>query len=65
MVDPHRGHGVAYNRWYERDHFYAVAWSGWLFAGRRWSRRGRCALRFRTMADRAAVGAGRRYVAIY
>lgn len=23
MVEPWRGHEVAYNRWYERDHFYA------------------------------------------
>ena len=23
LVDPHKGHEVAYNRWYERDHFYA------------------------------------------
>jgi hypothetical protein len=23
MVEPHKGHEVAYNRWYERDHFYA------------------------------------------
>ena len=23
LVEPHRGHQVAYNRWYERDHFYA------------------------------------------
>jgi hypothetical protein len=23
MVEPHRGHEVEYNRWYERDHFYA------------------------------------------
>jgi hypothetical protein len=37
MVDPHRGHEVAYNRWYERDHFYAGCLVGpWLFAGRRW-----------------------------
>jgi hypothetical protein len=37
MVDPHRGHEVAYNRWYERDHFYAGCMVGpWLFAGRRW-----------------------------
>jgi hypothetical protein len=37
MVDPHRGHEVAYNRWYERDHFYAgcMIFPG-LFAGRRW-----------------------------
>jgi hypothetical protein len=37
LVDPHRGHEVAYNRWYERDHFYAGCMIGpWLFAGRRW-----------------------------
>jgi len=23
LVEPHRGHEVEYNRWYERDHFYA------------------------------------------
>ena len=23
LVEPHEGHEVAYNRWYERDHFYA------------------------------------------
>ena len=23
LVDPSKGHEVAYNRWYERDHFYA------------------------------------------
>lgn len=37
LVDPHRGHEVAYNRWYERDHFYAGCMVGpWFFAGRRW-----------------------------
>ena len=37
MVDPHRGSEVAYNRWYERDHFYAGCMIGpWLFAGGRW-----------------------------
>jgi hypothetical protein len=37
MVDPNRGHEVAYNRWYERDHFYAgcMIGPGWM-AGRRW-----------------------------
>jgi hypothetical protein len=37
MVDPQRGSEVAYNRWYERDHFYAgcMIGSGW-FAGSRW-----------------------------
>ena len=37
MVEPHRGHEVAYNRWYERDHFYAGCMIGaGNFAGRRW-----------------------------
>jgi len=37
LVDPSPGHEVAYNRWYERDHFYAGCMVGpWLFAGRRW-----------------------------
>jgi hypothetical protein len=36
LVDPNRGHEVAYNRWYERDHFYAGCMIGpWLFAGGR------------------------------
>jgi hypothetical protein len=37
LVDPHRGQETAYNRWYERDHFYAGCMIGpWLFAGKRW-----------------------------
>ena len=37
LVEPHRGHEVAYNRWYERDHYYAGCMIGpWLFAGSRW-----------------------------
>ena len=37
IVEPRRGHEVAYNRWYERDHFYAGCMVGpWLFAGSRW-----------------------------
>lgn len=36
LVEPHPGFEVAYNRWYERDHFYAGCMVGpWLFAGRR------------------------------
>ncbi|MCU1459299.1 MAG: hypothetical protein JWL73_3391 [Actinomycetia bacterium] len=36
MVEPHRGHAVAYNRWYERDHFYAGCMIGaHTFAGGR------------------------------
>ena len=37
VVDPEKGHEVAYNRWYERDHYYAGCMVGaWLFAGSRW-----------------------------
>jgi hypothetical protein len=68
MVDPHRGHEVAYNRWYERDHFYAGCMVGpWLFAGRRWvAPRALKALRFPTMGGlvQPDVRAGS-YVAIY
>ena len=28
LVEPHTGHEVAYNRWYERDHFYAGCMNG-------------------------------------
>ena len=37
MVEPHVGFEKEYNRWYERDHFYAGCMIGpYLFAGRRW-----------------------------
>jgi hypothetical protein len=37
LVDPSRGYERAYNRWYERDHFYGGCMIGpWLFAGSRW-----------------------------
>jgi hypothetical protein len=37
LVDPNRGYEVAYNRWYERDHFYAGCMIGpFLFSGSRW-----------------------------
>jgi hypothetical protein len=36
LVEPHRGHEVEYNRWYERDHFYSGCMIGpWQFAGKR------------------------------
>jgi hypothetical protein len=36
LVEPHRGYEVAYNRWYERDHFYAGCMIGpYNFAGKR------------------------------
>ena len=37
MVDPNPGYEQAYNRWYERDHYYAGCMIGpFLFAGSRW-----------------------------
>ena len=37
LVDPHKGFESAYNRWYERDHFYAGCMEGpWQIAGSRW-----------------------------
>jgi hypothetical protein len=37
LVDPERGFERAYNRWYERDHFYGGCLSGpHLFSGARW-----------------------------
>jgi len=37
LVDPAPGYERAYNRWYERDHYYAGCLVGpWLFAGSRW-----------------------------
>jgi hypothetical protein len=37
LVDPHKGVEAEYNRWYERDHYYAgcLIGAGW-FAGKRW-----------------------------
>lgn len=36
LVEPRKGHEVAYNRWYERDHFYAGCMIGpYQFAGQR------------------------------
>jgi hypothetical protein len=37
LTDPHRGHEFAYNRWYERDHYYAGCMIGeYTLAGSRW-----------------------------
>ncbi len=36
-IEPHAGAARAFNRWYERDHFYAAAMAGpGMFAGARW-----------------------------
>jgi hypothetical protein len=67
LVEPHRGHEVAYNRWYERDHFYAGCMVGpWLFAGRRFvATRALKDLRFGTDPDLFGGAALGSYVAIY
>ena len=68
LVDPHRGYEAAYNRWYERDHFYAGCMIGpFLFAGSRWvATRGLKELRWpeddETVASPPDAGS---YVAIY
>jgi hypothetical protein len=37
LVDPHKGFEKAYNRWYERDHFYGGCMEGpYQLAGSRW-----------------------------
>src|SRR4051812_22523460 len=37
LVDPNKGYERAYNRWYERDHFYAGCMEGpYQLAGSRW-----------------------------
>jgi hypothetical protein len=37
LVDPNKGFEQAYNRWYERDHYYGGCMIGpYLFAGSRW-----------------------------
>lgn len=53
LVDPNRGHEVAYNRWYERDHFYGGVMVGpGTLAGGRWvARRAEKDLRFPTGVD--------------
>ena len=64
LVDPNRGFEVAYNRWYERDHFYAGCMIGpFLFAGSRWV--ATRALEGRALAERRRddrVAARRRFV---
>lgn len=67
MVDPVRGHEVDYNRWYERDHFYAGCMVGpWLFAGRRWvATRDLKDLRFPAESPLAVPVDAGSYLAIY
>jgi hypothetical protein len=67
LVEPHRGHEVAYNRWYERDHFYAGCMVGpWLFAGRRFvATRSLKDLRSGAEADLFGGAALGSYLAVY
>ena len=68
LVDPNQGHEVEYNRWYERDHFYAGCMIGpWLFAGKRWvATRAMKDLRFPVDADAVAAPIDRgSYLATY
>ena len=54
VVEPRRGHEVAYNRWYERDHFYAGCMIGPVPVRRaavRGHRRSEGAARARPVAD--------------
>ena len=67
MVDPDRGHEVAFNRWYERDHFYAGCMIGpWLFAGRRFvATRAMKDLRFPATSPFAEPVDAGSYLAVY
>jgi hypothetical protein len=66
LVDPHKGYESAYNRWYERDHFYAGCMVGpWQLAGSRWvATRELKDLRWGTTVVADPIDAGS-YVAIY
>ena len=67
-MEPNQGHEVEYNRWYERDHFYAGCMIGpWLFAGKRWvATRAMKDLRFPVDADAVAAPIDRgSYLATY
>jgi hypothetical protein len=67
MVDPNKGHEVAYNRWYERDHFYGGCMVGpFLFAGGRWAATRRLKdLRFPDESPFAAPTDAGSYLSIY
>jgi len=64
MVEPRLGHEVAYNRWYERDHFYSGCMIGaYTLAGGRFVATRDCkAQRFGSGRLDAAVGS---YLALY
>jgi hypothetical protein len=67
LVEPRRGHEVAYNRWYERDHFYAGCMIGaYCFAGRRFvATRAEKALRYPAASPIAPSPTVGSYLAMY
>jgi len=67
LVEPNPGFELAYNRWYERDHYYGGCMVGpWLFAGSRWvATRQLKALRWPTGSTVAVPTGAGSYVAIY
>jgi hypothetical protein len=66
LVDPNKGFESAYNRWYERDHYYAGCMEGpWQIAGSRWvATREMKDIRWGTTAVADPIDAGS-FVAIY
>lgn len=67
VVEPHRGHEVAYNRWYERDHFYAGCMIGaWTISGARFvATRDLKALRYPADSPVIPDPTGGSYLALY
>jgi len=67
VVEPHQGHEVAYNRWYERDHFYSGVMIGpYSFAGKRWvATKDLKALRDPSSASITGTPGKGSYVAVY
>lgn len=67
MVEPRKGHEVAYNRWYERDHFYAGCMIGaWTVQGGRYvATRDLKALRYPADSPVCPDPMSGSYVAIY
>ena len=67
IVEPHRGHEIAYNRWYERDHFYAGCMIGaWTLQGSRYvATRDLKALRYPTPSPICPDPSSGSYLAIY
>lgn len=67
LVEPHRGHEVAYNRWYERDHFYAGCMVGpGILAGARFvATRPHKELRFPAASPIAPDPTAGSYLALY